>query len=149
MLTEIEPPFAVVTVTVPLGNPAAICAAGVVTAPPTLPVEVTLTPAPFGALAVPAAGAPAFAIGALAGGAGGGANVPPVGPELEPVFTPLLSDPLFVGAVSKLARSPPCRCADAGAAHSNSAPTPNAATRDQKVSETLVLRILSDINVYQ
>jgi hypothetical protein len=114
IVTVIEPPPEVVRDTVPDVKPDTTAAVEVVTVPLTLPELLTVMPAAFGAAEVPPAGAPAVADGVLAPGVGFGENVPPAVPELEPVFTPLLSEPLFVGAELKLAWKP--RCADADGA---------------------------------
>jgi hypothetical protein len=128
-VTVMEPPWLVVIVKVPLDKPATTAAELVVTAPPVLPVVVTVTPAAFGAELDPPAGAPVVAFGVepllLPG-----ANVPPAVPELEPVFTPVLSELLPVGAADMLARSPVCcRCADAAEVAHRLASTASEAKR--------------------
>lgn len=126
--TEIVPPVDVVTVTLPVASDATTCAGGVVIVPDTLPVDETVTPAAFGAAFDPPAGAPVVAFGVdvllLPG-----ANVPPVVPELEPVFTPVLSEALPDGASAMLARKPVCFCADALAVTQRLARTANEAMR--------------------
>jgi hypothetical protein len=118
--TEIEPPPLVETVTVPDDRPAAtVAGAGGVTVPEAFPVVATAgAPGAAGADVVPLcvpAGAPAVAFGVLAVGVGLGENVPPAAPDPDPVFGPLLSDPLLVGATLKWGRKPPSFCAAAGA----------------------------------
>jgi len=95
IVTVMLPPELVVTVTLPDERPPTMAAGGEVTVPDTFPLELTVTPAPFGAPDDPLAGAPVVAFGvAVAGPEPGavGVNVPPAVPELDPVFTPVLSD---------------------------------------------------------
>lgn len=101
------PPNDVLRVTFPVCKPATTSAVDVTIAPLAFPVIDKLMPAELGA-PDPPLGAPPTADGVLALGVGFGENVPPAAPELDPVFTPLLSEPWLVGAASKLTRIPLC-----------------------------------------
>jgi len=101
----------------------------VVTEPPTFPDELTVTPAPFGGAPEPPAGAPVVALGVDAL-LPPGVNVPPAVPELDPVFTPVLSEPLFVGAALMLTRRPGFRCA---CATDTTLPSVNAAAAATRI----------------
>jgi hypothetical protein len=99
--TVMVPPVDVARVTVPVDKPATTEADDDVIVPLTFPVVDTLMPAELG-VPDPPPGAPPTADGVVAPGVGFGENVPPAALELPPVSTPLLSEPLLVGAVAKL-----------------------------------------------
>lgn len=103
--TVMLPPLEVAIVTVPVDNADATDADEVVTDPLVFPVLLTVLAAAFGAPVLPPS-APPTAEGVVAAGGGVGVNAPPAAPELDAVFTPLLSEPLLLGAELNVRRMP-------------------------------------------